>query len=245
MNTNSPGSGFPFGGNMLENLEMMSKAWGAGLAQMPGFAAPASMAQSIPSMMLPTLDINELDKRITDLRAVEQWLALNANMLRATIQTLEVQRNTIATIQTLGTTMMRAPAMAQEAQAAAAAAMAPRSASGSARETSSSAASEAAQAASAGTSASRRSKRAAASAEATPPNVAEMPLNPAAWWANLQDQFTRIAAAAAGDSGAKAGTAPSKDAAARSGAAQSDTTRERVKEDTRPAARKPPTRRAS
>ena len=37
-----------------------------------------------------------------DLRAVEQWLALNANMLHATIQSLEVQRNTLSSIKAMG-----------------------------------------------------------------------------------------------------------------------------------------------
>lgn len=57
---------------------------------------------SIPGFVVPTMDVEELDKRITDLRAVESWLALNANLLRTTIQSLEVQRNTIAAIQSFG-----------------------------------------------------------------------------------------------------------------------------------------------
>lgn len=237
MNTKPAGSGFPFGGNVVENLEMMSKAWGAGLAQMPGFAMP-SMGQTIPSMMMPTLDVNELDKRITDLRAVEQWLALNANMLRATIQTLEVQRNTIATLQTLGASMMNAPLMAQEAQAAAAAAMnaaaAPSPAPASAR----SPAAEAPQASGAGVSGSRRARRPAPAAEAQQSGFADMPLNPAAWWANLQDQFARIATAAAGEPAAKATT---RESAPKSSSAPAEAAKDR---DNRPAARKPPTRRA-
>jgi hypothetical protein len=52
----------------------------------------------IPSVMNPTTDLDELDKRISDLKAVEQWLNVNLSMLRATIQGLEVQRGTIATI---------------------------------------------------------------------------------------------------------------------------------------------------
>src|SRR5262245_21006701 len=98
MSVKPPGLEFPFAGNLFESLELMRKVWGAGLPQMPGFSG---MGQSLPSMLVPTLDVNELDKRIADLRAVEQWLALNANMLRASIQALEVQRNTIATLQSL------------------------------------------------------------------------------------------------------------------------------------------------
>jgi hypothetical protein len=60
------------------------------------------MPSAVPGFVVPTVDLEELDKRITDLKAVESWLAINSNMLRATIQSLEVQRNTIATIQSIG-----------------------------------------------------------------------------------------------------------------------------------------------
>ena len=39
-----------------------------------------------------------LDKRIGELRSIEQWLTINQNMLRTTIQGLEVQRGTIAAL---------------------------------------------------------------------------------------------------------------------------------------------------
>ncbi len=44
------------------------------------------------SPMAPTLDIDELDRRIKDLKAVEQWLSVNQALLRTTIQGLEIQR---------------------------------------------------------------------------------------------------------------------------------------------------------
>lgn len=59
----------------------------------------------IPSVMSPTTDLDELDKRISDLKAVEQWLNVNLSMLRATIQGLEVQRGTIATIKSFGSNL--------------------------------------------------------------------------------------------------------------------------------------------
>lgn len=52
----------------------------------------------MPSVMSPTLDLNEIDKRISDLKTVEQWLNVNLSMLRASIQGLEVQRGTIETL---------------------------------------------------------------------------------------------------------------------------------------------------
>jgi hypothetical protein len=57
------------------------------------------------SVMTPTTDLQELDKRIADLKTVEQWLNLNLNMLRTTIQGIEVQRATLATLQSFGANM--------------------------------------------------------------------------------------------------------------------------------------------
>ena len=57
---------------------------------------------SIPSSMTPTIDPAELDKRIADLKTVEQWLVLNLNLLRGSIQALELQRATLASLQSFG-----------------------------------------------------------------------------------------------------------------------------------------------
>ena len=46
----------------------------------------------LPGMAMPTLDPNEVDKRIAELRSVEAWLNMNLNMVRFSIQGLEVQR---------------------------------------------------------------------------------------------------------------------------------------------------------
>ncbi len=55
----------------------------------------------MPGFLVPTVDVDEIDKRIADLRAAESWIEVNLNMLRATIQGLEVQRHTIAALQSL------------------------------------------------------------------------------------------------------------------------------------------------
>lgn len=51
-----------------------------------------------PGMVFPTLDPAEVDKRIADLRSVENWLTVNLNVLRMTIQGLEMQKATLATL---------------------------------------------------------------------------------------------------------------------------------------------------
>ena len=61
----------------------------------------AGLNMPLPGMVTPTLDINELDKRIADLKAVEGWLKMNLNMLQMSIQGLEMQKVTLATIQSM------------------------------------------------------------------------------------------------------------------------------------------------
>jgi len=58
----------------------------------------------MPSMgqwIAPTLNLEELEKRIGELRTVQFWLEQNARMLGATIQALEVQRMTLSTLKTM------------------------------------------------------------------------------------------------------------------------------------------------
>jgi hypothetical protein len=93
--------------SMGDGFEFIKKMWG-------GFP--------IPNAMTPTTDVDELEKRIADLKTVEQWLNLNLNMLRASIQGLEVQRGTLAALRALGATsethQASAAAMAQESSKA-------------------------------------------------------------------------------------------------------------------------------
>ncbi len=66
--------------------------------------AASGAAQSIPQLpnlgnwVAPTLNVEELDKRIDELKAVQFWLDQNATALKATIQALEVQKMTLATL---------------------------------------------------------------------------------------------------------------------------------------------------
>jgi hypothetical protein len=84
---------------MSDGIDLLKSMWGSlpGTSQVPGF-------------LVPTVDVDELDKRITDLRAAESWVEVNLNMLRATIQGLEVQRHTIVALKSLSA--MPSPAVA-------------------------------------------------------------------------------------------------------------------------------------
>ena len=61
-----------------------------------------NMGFTLPGMVAPTFDVEELDKRIKDMKAVEGWLRMNLSMLQMTIQGLEMQRTTVSTVQTMG-----------------------------------------------------------------------------------------------------------------------------------------------
>ncbi len=66
--------------------------------------AAGSAADKIPQLpnlgnwVAPTLNVEELDKRISELKSVQFWLDQNATALKATIQALEVQKMTLATL---------------------------------------------------------------------------------------------------------------------------------------------------
>ena len=100
-------------GAVTDTLEFVKNLWGG---------------MGVPGMAAPTLSVDDLDKKITDLKAVEAWLALNSSMVRGTIQALEVQRGTLAARQSMGDAFAKAtaqPAAGKEGQAADAGAAAP------------------------------------------------------------------------------------------------------------------------
>jgi hypothetical protein len=175
-----------------ESVDLMKKMWG--IAGLPGFPNPGNLAamavrlpRDLPSMVAPTLDLEELDKRIADLRAVGQWLEFNASMLRTTIQTLEVQRATIATLKGISGAMM-APMIGKVSQPTP-----PEVAFGMRAMSTEPAA--APQTSAAVAPAAKPRKRTRPKKSDAPP--ADTPVNPTAWWSTLQDQFARIAASAA------------------------------------------------
>jgi hypothetical protein len=73
--------------------------------------ASASAGNGLPKMqqlggwVAPTMNVEELDKRIAELKAVQFWLDQNATALKATIQALEVQKMTLATLQGMNVNM--------------------------------------------------------------------------------------------------------------------------------------------
>lgn len=177
-----------------ESFDLMQKMWGLGNLPTPGnLASMARTPQQLPSMLAPTVDVAELDKRIADLRAVEQWLELNANMLRTTIQTLEVQRATIATLKGISGALL-APMIGAPPPPPEPSRVVP---------TEVRTGIDAPQLEASASPAPKR-KRAKPVASDSSPSLAEDALNPAAWWNALQDQFSKIAAASNDGSGEEA-----------------------------------------
>jgi hypothetical protein len=87
----------------------MSDSQNSGFGKfVPGFDFLQNLAksasQTVPQMpnmanwIAPTMSVEELEKRIDDLKAVHFWLDQNAKALAATIQALEVQKMTLATL---------------------------------------------------------------------------------------------------------------------------------------------------
>ena len=77
------------GFDFLQNLATQASSSAAGkIPQLP----------NLGSWVAPTLNVEELDKRIGELKSVQFWLDQNAAALKATIQALEVQKMTLATL---------------------------------------------------------------------------------------------------------------------------------------------------
>lgn len=171
-----PTSNMPGSGAMNDSLEFVKNLWGN---------------MGVPGLAAPTLSVDDLDKKIKDLRAVEVWLNMNTSMLRTTIQTLEVQRATLATLKSMGESMAGQgtpnpfAAFAQQAAGPAAGAVAPDPSAD------------------------------AAEKPSVPPQEAAQAMgmaNPAVWWNMMQEQFAQAVAQAAAASAAA--SVPSDESAA-------------------------------
>jgi len=180
-------SAFGFG-QFVPGFDFLKNLTQASQQAQPGVA---SAMPNMASWVAPTLSIEELDKRIQELKAVQFWLDQNATALKATIQAMEVQKMTLSTLQGMNVNMAdlakaftaTVPTPAPTAQPAAPTAASPKP--------------EAARAAPLGA--------AEADAAATGEKTAAKPaVDPMQWWGSLTEQFQNIAAAALKDVAAQA-----------------------------------------
>ncbi len=178
-------SGFGFarfvpGFDFLQNLA--GSAVKGATSQIPGLAA----LPQLTNWVAPTLNVEELEKRIAELKAVQFWLDQNAHALKATIQALEVQKMTLATLKGMNFNMGDvANALKLKAadtvvsgvqKAAETAATAAGTVSGVAN-------------------AARRKAGGKPASKAEPAGV----VDPLQWWGSLTQQFQQIAASAMKD----------------------------------------------
>lgn len=190
-------SQFVPGFDFLKNL--------AGGANPGGGAVPG--LPSLSNWVAPTLSVEEVDKRIQELKTVQYWLEQNGHALKATIQALEVQKMTLSTLRGMNV-QMEDLAKAFTRAAAVVEPMAPPPAPPSA--TPEAAAPESAE------------------AEPSPPEPAQKAdkgatpgvVDPLQWWNALTQQFQQIAQTAVEDAGqlkmpGAIGTTPARPAAAK------------------------------
>ena len=57
------------------------------------------MGLPLAGLMAPALIPDEIERRIAELKSVENWLNMNLNVLRLTIQGLELQKASLAALQ--------------------------------------------------------------------------------------------------------------------------------------------------
>ena len=160
-----------------------------------GKGTPQQQAMpNLSSWVAPTLNVEELDKRIGELKAVSFWLDQNAKALAATIQALELQKMTLATLKGMNFNMGEiAAAMQLKPQAAAASAKTDKA------EAPAGSVAGAAKDAVAKARASKKTAQAASgNGQAGKPAPGGV-VDPLQWWGALTTQFQEIAAGALRD----------------------------------------------
>ena len=181
-----------------------------GMANMPNMA----------SWIAPTLSVEELDKRIEELKHVHFWLEQNARALAATVQALEVQKMTMATLEGMNFNL-----------ADVASALTPRSAA---------AASPSEPPAAAKAAAEPPPRRRATGKKASAAKTAGAPgmVDPLQLWGALTQQFQHIAANAVKDVAAAATHKSASPPAPKAGAARASAPKAATTGARRPAPRK-------
>jgi len=216
-------AGFPQGDMMDKMWEMMRMNPFA--AAVPGGSPSLSM---MSDMLAPLTNVEELDKRITDMRAVEQWLKLNLNMLQSAIQALEVQRATLATLRAFGAYAQSSMEKAQASSPSPSPSPSPYAWAGQSE---------------------KPTQEAGEDAEPNATNEAganAVPFDPAGWWNMLQSQFNNLAslAIAQANQAAQATPAPSGVQGAQAAQAAPDAPDAEAPEEKPAAVKKAPARKA-
>ncbi len=66
-------------------LEFMQKMWNP-------------LGFPLPGMVAPTVSVEEIERKLGEMRSVENWLKMNLGLLQMTIKTLEMQKSALEAI---------------------------------------------------------------------------------------------------------------------------------------------------
>jgi hypothetical protein len=191
----------------------------------PGGGASAA-SSAAPGWVAPTLDPEELDKRIQELKTVQFWLEQNAKAVGATIQALEVQRMTLNTLKGMN---MSFSDLAESLK------VKPQAAAEPAKPTYTFTQAEPAQAA-------PEPRQDAPKARKSRSAQTAAAVDPAHWWGALTDQFQHIATHAMNDMAHRAHAHEAKGASKPAAKKATAKTAARKTAVSKPAARKPASR---
>ena len=66
-------------------LEFMQKMWNP-------------LGFPLPGMVAPTVSVEEIERKLGEMRSVENWLKMNLGLLQMTIKTLEMQKSALEAV---------------------------------------------------------------------------------------------------------------------------------------------------
>lgn len=147
----------------------------------PDLQPAAGVMSSLGHWVAPTFSVEEIEKRIHDLRAVEFWLDQNSKALAATIQALEVQKMTLATLENMNLSLKDVAESFKIRPETVQAQAAPRAA--------------------------KAAEPPVQSADESAQAGAKTGVDPMQWWNSLTEQFTTIASSAVQDMAGQAAKA--------------------------------------
>ncbi len=147
----------------------------------PDLQPAAGAMSSLGHWVAPTFSVEEIEKRIHDLRAVEFWLDQNSKALAATIQALEVQKMTLATLENMNLSLKDVAESFKIKPETVQAQAAPRAA--------------------------KVAEPPVQETEPSAPTESKTGVDPMQWWNSLTEQFTTIASSAVQDMAGQAAKA--------------------------------------
>lgn len=117
-----PSGGGSASSSTEEALAFLTKLWNPLGFPMPGFALPGASAAPVPApaaggmgvglpspaSMFATLDPAEIERKIGELRVIENWLTMSLNFMQMSIKTMELQKASLEALRAPASSMARA-----------------------------------------------------------------------------------------------------------------------------------------